>query len=274
MNIKKLIGGLRTKLRGEPDVIVESSIAGKPVKCLKGTISKRVDQDDAWFYHLTGKVASYYDIGANVGYTALLGLMQGEKQILLVDPNPLALSRATKNLIINNVGRKVNFWPAFASVNKGDQVKFYTVGTGAAGSMYKSHAQTAASINSFYYVDTISVDYLFNHYQYTPDLVKIDVEGAEILVLNGSTTLAKEQKSMFFIEMHSNEERSMLENARDLLAWCQANKYKPYYLKTHQLLNNAEDIADRGKCHVLLLPEQMAYPEGLSEIEQGAEITA
>lgn len=62
--------------------------------------------------------------------------------------------------MLNNMGRNIRFWPAFVSDKRGDRVKFYTIGAGEAGSMYKSHAKTAATLNSFFYVDTTSVDYL------------------------------------------------------------------------------------------------------------------
>ena len=31
----------------------------------------------------------------------------------------------------------------------GDKIKFYTVGSGSAGSMFKSHAETAAILNTY-----------------------------------------------------------------------------------------------------------------------------
>lgn len=102
--------------------------------------------------------------------------------------------------------------------------------------------------------------------------MKIDVEGAELLVLDGSKKLAALQKTMFFVEMHSHEERSMSESGLAVLKWCQTQNYKPYYLKTHQLLTEAGTIADRSKCHLLLLPSQMGYPEGLSGISQRSEL--
>ncbi|MBO3699076.1 FkbM family methyltransferase [Roseivirga sp. E12] len=272
MNLKKLIDGIRLKQQRDCDQVVTSEIVGRTIKCLKGTVRKEVDQDDAWFFHLASGVCSFYDLGANVGYTALLALVETEKTALLVDPNPMALAKASKNLILNNIGKSVNFWCAFVSKEKGEKLKFYTVGSGAAGSMYQSHAQTAAAVNSYYYVDTVSVDYLYDYYKYIPELVKVDVEGAEALVLQGSTVLAAEQKTMFFVEMHSSAEMPMLTNATAVLQWSVENNYTTYYLKDHQVIEDAKAISDRGKCHLLLLPHKMEYPKGLADIVQGAEI--
>ena len=66
-----------------------------------------------------------------------------------VDPNPEALGMAASNIIQNNLGSRTQYLTAFVSDKPGNSMKFYTVGAGAAGSMYASHAETASSLNSF-----------------------------------------------------------------------------------------------------------------------------
>lgn len=246
-------------------------IAGVNLKGIKGTYRKKTDKDDAWFFALAQNSEHVFDIGSNVGYMALISAIQkNNRSVLLVDPNPEALSKAAQNMIINGFGLKSKFITAFVGDIDGEKVKFYTVGSGAAGSMFSSHAETAAAVGSYYMVEKITIDTLVEKSGYFPDLIKIDVEGAESLTLRGAKKTASKQISKFFIEMHSPAELPMIKNTQLVLDWCKENNYKSFYLKNHQELINAEEIAHRGKCHLLLLPINQSYPEYLKTIKEGS----
>ena len=106
----------------------------------------------------------------------------------------------------------------------GETIPFYTVGTGAAGSMYKGHAQTAASIGSVQDVTTTTVDQLVKQLGWVPDLIKIDVEGAEAKVLEGARETSATIRPWFMVEMHSPPELPMAQNAKLVLDWCSFHK--------------------------------------------------
>jgi hypothetical protein len=138
--------------------------------------------------------------------------------------------------------------------------------------MYASHAETAASINSFLEVKTVTLDYLSEFYDINPDLVKIDVEGAETLVMQAAKTMASKSKCSFFIEMHNVENLGMEAAGQKMLDWCEEMNYRAWYLKTGELLQNAKEIKTRGKCHLLLLPQEKEYPQYLKGIKQNAPL--
>ncbi len=273
MIIKKLLKKIYYTLNLDAAKHIETSLCGVPLKTVSGTIRKHVDQDDAWWFYLSKHHEVIFDIGANIGYTALLSLIQNPKrQIVLVDPNPEALEKAAANIIRNNLGSRAQYLTAFVGNTLDDTVKFYTVGAGAAGSMYESHAETAASMNSFLEVRTVTLDYIYSFYNIKPDLVKIDVEGAETLVMQKAKTLAKETQCSFFIEMHNVENLGMEAAGQLMLDWCKEMNYKAWYLKTGEELITAETIKNRGKCHLLLLPKEKAYPEYLKGITQNHKL--
>lgn len=273
MIIKKLLKKIYYTLNLDASKHIETSLCGVPLKTVSGTIRKHVDQDDAWWFYLSKHHEVIFDIGANIGYTALLSLIQNPKrQIVLVDPNPEALEKAAANIIRNNLGSRAQYLTAFVGNTLDDTVKFYTVGAGAAGSMYESHAETAASMNSFLEVRTVTLDYIYSLYNIKPDLVKIDVEGAETLVMQKAKTLAKETQCSFFIEMHNVENLGMEAAGQLMLDWCKEMNYKAWYLKTGEELITAETIKNRGKCHLLLLPKEKAYPEYLKGITQNHKL--
>lgn len=253
--------------------LVTETLLGKPYRVIKGTLRPKPDYDDAWLLALACEARIVFDIGSNIGQSALLFLHPGQvKEIILVDPNPLALSQAAQNLILNGWSEHARFVCAFASNQVAQTVDFYTIGTGAAGSIYASHAKTASTLKSKRSVPTTTIENLVQIFNCLPDLVKIDAEGAERLVLQGATALAHKQVTRFFVEMHSSVELPMSENAQKILHWCQQVNYQAWYLKDKIKLTTPEPITRRGRCHLLLLPSEKSLPQSLVKLDQGAPL--
>lgn len=247
----------------------EITIGGLQLRVYRGTF-RGIDKDDAWYAHLVQDATVIFDIGANVGWTALLACVYGSaSRIVLVDPNPMALTFAAGNLTINDFSEDCVFVKRFISDKPGDKVKFFTAGPGAAGSMFASHAKTASSLGSWFWVSTTTVDGLSSRLNLIPDLIKIDVEGAEHLVLLGSAEVARLGNPKIFVELHSNSELTMEENARKILDWAASSGYSVWYLTDGIEITSPDHIKHRGRCHVLLLRKGIEYPTGLRNIKQG-----
>ncbi len=252
-------------------VFEERQIQSKIYKVIKGTIRDHADKDDAWIFSLGANSKVIFDVGSNIGQSAILFLHHPSvERILLVDPNPVALGAAAENLMMNNLSMKASFIPAFLSEKENEVVDFYTVGYGAAGSKYKSHAETAARLDAHFKVATLTVDYLVRYYNITPDLVKIDVEGAEVEVLKGSVDLAAKRVTLFFVEVHSTN--GIVANTDAIIEWCKKNGYEAFYLKDHEVLDSNR-IKERGRYHALLVPSGSPYPPYLLSIKQGDVIS-
>lgn len=248
---------------------------GTKLQLVKGTIRDKVDRDDHWIYLLTKNSEVFYDIGCNMGFVTLVAfLSKNKRKAVLVDANLRALQIAFQNMLLNGFAPHCIFYDGFVAESNNEEKVFYTIGAGAAGSMFRSHAESASVTNSYQIVRTRSIDFIVADSKCWPDLVKIDVEGAEQFVLDGAKELAKLSKTRFFVEMHSNKELSMVDNALQILNWCREVNYKAWYLKDEVELVTSDLIADRGRCHLLLQPAHWSYPTFLNGITEGSDLPA
>jgi hypothetical protein len=69
--------------------------------------------------------------------------------------------------------------------------------------------------------------------------------------------------------MHSSAELSMIQNATMLMEWVRGSGYTPWYLKTMGALSDVNIVADRGRCHLFLLPNGEIIPDVRGGLEQG-----
>jgi FkbM family methyltransferase len=264
------IAGLRRRLGFRPRLDAQT-VLGRPVCTIEGTFRSRADYDDAWFLACALRARAVFDVGANRGDMAMLALLcPNVEQVVLVEPNPEALVIASTNIVRNQLSSRARFVCAFASDSDGAVVKLWTVGAGAAGSLYSSHAATAAAAGSSIDVSTVTLDSLIDAIALVPDFVKIDVEGAEGLVLAGAKRCASRQQCRFLVEMHARAELSMAENTSRILAWCIEQEYLAWYLAEGSQLRSGDDVKTRGRCHLLLQPADWPYPPWLEGIPQSA----
>jgi FkbM family methyltransferase len=264
----RLLSAIRSRL-GLPPLLIRQSILGREMVVPYGCYREKPDYDDAWRLACAMHSEIIFDIGANVGQAALTELLSDQpKMIVLVDANPEALAVAAQTLIRNNLSARARFVTAFVGSESGKTTTFWTVGTGSAGSMYRGHAKTASKAGTSIEAPTITIDDLCHLYQTIPDFIKIDVEGAEHLVLCGSNACVQHRKTRFLVEMHSPPELPMSENAARVLQWCADHRFTAWYLKEGTQLPSPALIAHRGRCHLLLQPLEWTYPEWLRNLRQ------
>lgn len=270
--LRRLESRIRFQL-GLPFPWVRARLLGRDVVVRHGTFANATDYDDAWLHACFTQSDVIYDVGANIGRTSLTALLcPNVKQVVLIEANHEALAIAADNLIRNQLSSRARFVYGFASDRPSEEVDFWTIGSGAAGSMFAGHAVSAARLGLVRRVPTITIDNVVAATNVIPTFVKVDVEGAEVRVLRGATTLAKQHHVRFLVEMHSAPELSMHENARDMLAWAESVGYAAWYLAEATRITTPEPIAHRGRCHVLLQPCESEYPSWLVGIKQSTPV--
>ena len=274
--MRLLVGLLKRILNRNAPRIAEGTVAGRRVLGTPSTVRNKPDYDDAWYFALAARHAKIMDVGANRGFTAMLALLAGDsdkKRVLLVDANAEALGVACQNLCLNDLGRRAIFHRGLVSDEVGKEVEFFTIGPGEAGSIYASHAKSAARQQQSSTLKTTTIDAIAAEHDFEPDLVKLDVEGAELDALKGAKRIAGTD-ALFFVEMHDLEARPMEKSARALIEWAEGCDRSIYYLKQHERLTDPKTIAHRGRCHLLILKNSRDYPAYLKPIAQCTPVTA
>ncbi len=140
--------------------------------------------ETALFKRLVKKGMVVLDIGANVGYYTLLAahLVGDEGKVFAFEPDPYNFDLLCKNIEVNGYRNVIPVRKAVSS--KSGKRKFFLDKNNLGGhSLSKANVGTSASIT----IEATSLDDYFKNTDYKVDVIKMDVQGLEMEVLEGMT---------------------------------------------------------------------------------------
>ena len=160
-----------------------------------------------------GTSDNVWDIGGNVGvFTVAAAHVAGVgAQILAVEPDPFLAALLQKTACDpGNSDLRVSVLCAAASSEKGI-ARFLIAARGRSFNSLENagHRQSAGGSRYVQYVPTITLDSLLEHFA-RPHVVKIDVEGAEALVLRGARRVLAECRPLFYIEVGAEQNAEVM----------------------------------------------------------------
>lgn len=151
------------------------------------------------FVHILMKILYknqvFYDVGAHVGYYSLLSSkIVGESgKVVAFEPSPNNLLLLLKNLKLNNIS---NVQVINACVGDKEGIVMFDLNDDSS----TSHIDTSESLK----VKMVTIDNLTKKCIIPlPNMLKIDVEGAELLVLKGMTNTLKLYHPLILLSTHS-----------------------------------------------------------------------
>jgi FkbM family methyltransferase len=147
-----------------------------------------------------------YDVGANIGYVSLLfaKAVGASGRVFAFEALPANLERIRANLALNE-------WAAvtpvgMAVIDAEREVEFLTHASGAMGKAVGSAGRKEESYGVRLPVTGMSLDnYIYTHSGPLPQVVKVDIEGGEVMALPGMRRLLREGKPLVFLELHGPE---------------------------------------------------------------------
>jgi FkbM family methyltransferase len=177
---------------------------------------------------------NFYDVGANIGFFSLMAarLVSRFGSVVSFAADPEIACRLRENPIYNKLMEVLVEEKAVWS--EPTTVSFVRVDRNISPDCDLGHVSTTnSSASSIITVEAISLDQFVLSYP-APDLLKCDVEGAEVSVFQGPEGLLREKHPILLAEMHSTE------------------NYRVLSQKVSQLDYFCRDL---GENHVLALPQ-------------------
>jgi FkbM family methyltransferase len=190
--------------------------------------------------------AVVFDIGANIGYYTLLlkSLVGITGKVHSFEPVPSNFAKLAKAVEINNLTNV--FLNQVAVSDASGNAILYTAGVaGECG--WASIVQP--SRGEFFEVRAISIDdYVAAHSIDRIDLVKIDVEGAEMRVLNGMAKLLANRKvDNIFIEINEVMLRAACTSGEAIHSKLLRDGYKAFHVRDHRQCHPIYSLSGRDR---------------------------
>lgn len=151
---------------------------------------------------------TFYDVGANIGFFALVAarLVGKEGRVVAFEADPEVAARLREHAARNDFDRiKVE---QLAVWSKPRAVFFERTDPAASPDRGLGHVVSSGASNTIQ-VNAVSLDDYIGT-ERSPDFVKCDVEGAEVEVFLGARRLLMEKRPGILCEMHSEENRRAL----------------------------------------------------------------
>ncbi len=148
-----------------------------------------------------------YDIGANVGYiTLMLARRVGSSgQVLAFEPLPPNVERLKLNMELNHLDERVEIYP-MAVIDETKQVEFWSGPSDDMGKVAGSAGREGITYSTRFPIPAVSLDdFVFKQGHPIMNVIKMDIEGGEVLALAGMKQLLLEIQPFVFLELHGKE---------------------------------------------------------------------
>ena len=208
--------GLRAALnRSAPTGLTETKVAGGMLAGMRFLLYPQSEKDywlGTYEMELQRAIQEWvkpgmgaYDLGANAGYVSLMLAKQvgAGGKVFSFEPLPANQERLSANMALNPEAQ-VMLVPMAISDRSGSQT-FQLHASDDMGKLRGSAGRPAEYLGNIP-VETLSLDdFVFGHQNPVPDVVKMDIEGGEVLAFGGMQRLLAELRPLLLIETHGGK---------------------------------------------------------------------
>jgi FkbM family methyltransferase len=152
-----------------------------------------------------------YDLGANIGYITLqLARAVGVGgHVYAFEALPENIERLQANISLNEMDIYVTVIPRAVSDSSG-HLNFLVGPSAGTGKVSGSAGRQDLSYSQQISVETVSLDSFVYEQGYPgPNVIKIDIEGGELLALPGMRRVLSEERPVVFLELHGFDAAQM-----------------------------------------------------------------
>jgi FkbM family methyltransferase len=186
--------------------------------------------ETAWFLRTVKPGDTVVDAGANVGYYTIIGArLVGENgKVYAFEPDPANFALLEKNVQLNGLTNVVLERKALSN-RKGTLKLFIAEQNKGDHRIYQPEGESRPSVD----VEAVRLDEYFKDQKRGIDVLKMDVQGAEGLILEGMTGLLEGRTDgpTIFMEFWPYALKGMGTDASDVLKKLQSYRYKFYDIR-------------------------------------------
>lgn len=192
-----------------PSVFASRSIYVSPDSAL-GYLKPRWDSNATQLMSVATRFiapgSSVWDIGSNLGVFAIAAAHKAglNSEVVAVEPDPF-LAHLVQRSILHRDNGDLNISVLCQAVSNSNGLSRFLIS--ARGRSQNSLEQSrrgvpGGDIRHVHYVPTTTLDALLSHFR-SPNFIKVDVEGAEALVLEGAERVLSECRPVLYVEVGS-----------------------------------------------------------------------
>jgi FkbM family methyltransferase len=174
---------------------------------------------------------TFIDVGAHIGWYSLKAAkaVGPSGHVIAVEPNRETLTRLRDNIRASGVSSVVSVAPV-ACADSETTLTFYAASHRNTGesSLSAANASQEGAIAASYPVRARRLDDIAREAGVNRvDAIKIDVEGAEFLVLRGAAEILERYRPVVAVEVIDHQLRAMGASADELMAFMRSHGYAP-----------------------------------------------
>lgn len=174
-----------------------------------------------------------FDIGASIGeWSALAATLVGSENVHVFEPNLASWKHIKKVFSLNKLNTPAGSFPGFAA--NSDSFP-YEVLTNVSSGEWPPEVEGIADFETLEQpknLPLIKLDTYADKMGVVPDVIKIDVEGAEGEVLRGSQNLLENARPIVFLSLHPWALKDFGDSKSELLSWIEQRGYNCSLLAT------------------------------------------
>jgi FkbM family methyltransferase len=191
---------------------------GAMLRYLHPNIEGHDDGLFAWAAEFVREGATVWDVGANCGLFAFAAstLAGPSGHVVAVEPDDFLVGLLRRSAAVHFPGAPVDVLPAAISDRLGIARLNIAERSRASNALAEVGGRsTAGGIRETYTVITVTLDWMCTHFR-PPTVIKIDVEGAEVLAMRGAHDLLHRHRPVILCEIGSGQQAvsGMLADAR------------------------------------------------------------
>ena len=201
--------------------------------------------------------ATFIDCGANVGYFSVqAGALVGKDgRVVAIEANPETYKLLERNLKANNFGTAIQC----AVTSRGGEVELFVPGSWDVYSSLRADSVVEGLPNHSYKVKGRKLDELVEELALARvDLIKIDVEGGELDVLNSATKLLARFRPFIVMEYGSRTWPAFDATPESLKLLARETGYaiNLFHHREQKLVRATDDVWGKPYVNLILTPEE------------------